>query len=164
MLVRAAKILLVLMIGLFSLLVGVDNIIDYGTNFAFVQHVMSMDTVFPSTTLTWRAITSPVLYHIGYALIIAAELLAGVLCVFGARVLWRARHASARDFNASKDIAVAGLVAGFALWFFGFMTVGGEWFQMWQSQTWNGQQAAFRFITCIGIVLIFLNQKDDELA
>jgi predicted small integral membrane protein len=32
MLVRAAKILLVLLVGLFSLLVGIDNILDYGTN------------------------------------------------------------------------------------------------------------------------------------
>lgn len=164
MLVRAAKVLLVLMIGLFSLLVGVDNIVDYGTNLAFVQHVMSMDTVFPSSTLTWRAITSPVLQHLGYALIIAAEILAGVLCIAGARRLWLARHGSAREFNGAKDVAVAGLVTGFSLWFFGFMTVGGEWFQMWQSQTWNGQQAAFRFIACIGLVLIFLNQKDDELG
>ena len=164
MLVRSAKVLLVLLIGLFSLLVGIDNIIDYGTNYAFVQHVMSMDTVFPSSTLTWRAITSPALYHIGYALIIAAELLAGGLCMLGARRLWIARAATAKEFNAAKDAAVAGLVTGFALWFFGFMTVGGEWFQMWQSQTWNGQQAAFRFIACIGLVLIFLNQKDDELA
>ncbi|MFN3623699.1 MAG: DUF2165 family protein [Hyphomicrobium sp.] len=164
MLVRAAKVLLVLMIGLFSLLVGVDNIVDYGTNYAFVQHVMSMDTVFPSTTLTWRAITSPVLYHLGYALIIAAELLAGVLSIAGARRLWLARFSPAREFNAAKDVAIAGLVTGFALWFFGFLTIGGEWFQMWQSQTWNGQQAAFRFIVSIGLVLIFLNQKDDELG
>ncbi len=164
MLVRAAKVLLVLMIGVFSLLVGVDNIIDYGTNYAFVQHVMSMDTVFPSSTLTWRAITSPVLYHFFYALIIAAELLAGVLAIVGAWRLWVRRYAAAGEFNAAKDVAIVGLVIGFALWFFGFMVVGGEWFQMWQSQTWNGQQAAFRFIACIGLVLIFLNQKDDELA
>ena len=71
---------------------------------------------------------------------------------------------SPREFNAAKDVAIAGLVFGFALWFFGFMVVGGEWFQMWQSQTWNGQEAAFRFIGCIGLVLIFLTQKDDELA
>jgi predicted small integral membrane protein len=164
MVVRAAKVLLVLMIGLFSLLVGVDNIIDYGTNYAFVQHVMSMDTVFPSSTLTWRAITSPVLYHLFYALIIAAEIVTGLLCIVGARRLWAALDAPAATFNAAKDFAVAGLVSGFALWFFGFMVVGGEWFQMWQSQTWNGQQAAFRFIASIGLVLIFLNQKDEELG
>jgi predicted small integral membrane protein len=145
MLVRAAKILLVLLVGLFSLLAGADNIVDYGTNYAFVQHVMSMDTVFPNSTLTWRAITSPALHHASYAAIIAAELLTGVLCVLGAWRLWQARAVS-------------------ALWFFGFMVVGGEWFQMWQSQTWNGQEAAFRFIGCIGLVLLFLAQKDDELA
>ena len=59
--------------------------------------------------------------------------------------------------------AVAGLVLGMALWFFGFLTAGGEWFQMWQSKTWNGQEAAFRFIVTIGLVLIFLVQHDEEL-
>jgi predicted small integral membrane protein len=57
-----------------------------------------------------------------------------------------------------------GLVLGFTLWFFGFMTVGAEWFLMWQSQNWNGQQAAFRIIACIGIVLVFLGQRDAEPA
>lgn len=164
MLTRYSKVVLVTLIGLFSLLVGADNIIDYGTNYAFVQHVMSMDTVFPNSTLTWRAITSPTLHHVAYALIIAAELLSGLLCVLGAWRLWQVRLAPAPQFNAAKDIAVAGLVTGFALWFFGFMVIGGEWFQMWQSQTWNGQEAAFRFIGCIGLVLVFLAQKDDELG
>jgi len=164
MVIRTAKVLLVLMIGLFSLLVGLDNIVDYGTNYAFVQHVMSMDTVFPTSTLTWRAITSPAVHHIAYALIITAELLAGLLCILGARRLWLARAGAANRFNAAKDIAVAGLTLGFAIWFFGFLIIGGEWFQMWQSQTWNGQQAAFRFVGCIGLVLLFLAQKDDELA
>jgi predicted small integral membrane protein len=39
----------------------------------------------------------------------------------------------------------AGAAVAFALWFVGFMVVGGEWFLMWQSSTWNGQEAAFRF-------------------
>ena len=66
---------------------------------------------------------------------------------------WRTRV----HFNAAKDVAIAGLVLRIRPWFFGFMIVGGEWFQMWQSQTWNGQEAAFRFIGCIGLVLIFLH-------
>jgi hypothetical protein len=43
---------------------------------------------------------------------------------------------------------------GFLVWFFGFMVIGGEWFQMWQSPLWNGQQAAFRFYLTILAVLI----------
>jgi len=34
-------------------------------------------------------------------------------------------------------------------------------FLMWQSKTWNGQEAAFRMFTIVGIVLIFLVQKDE---
>jgi predicted small integral membrane protein len=164
MIARLSKALLVLMVGLFSLLVGVDNIMDYGTNYAFVQHVMEMDTVFPDSTLKWRAITSETLNEAGYAVIIAVEILTGLLCVAGALRLWQVRRESAALFNASKGVAMAGLVLGLTLWFFGFITVGGEWFQMWQSKTWNGQEAAFRFVTCIGLVLIFLNQRDEELA
>lgn len=163
MIPRASKALLVALVGVFSLLVGVDNIIDYGTNYAFVEHVMEMDTVFPDTTLTWRAITNDVLNHAAYALIISVEILTGLLCVSGALRLWNMRAQSAARFNAAKGLATAGLVCGFALWFFGFLTVGGEWFQMWQSKTWNGEDAAFRFVACIGIVLVFLNQADEEL-
>ena len=32
---------------LFTFIVTLDNIIDYGANFTFVRHVLSMDTTFP---------------------------------------------------------------------------------------------------------------------
>ena len=44
------------------------------------------------------------------------------------------------------------------------MVVGGEWFAMWQSQLWNGQQAAFRFYVTLLAVLVFVNQDDPELS
>jgi predicted small integral membrane protein len=34
---------------------------------------------------------------------------------------------------------------------------------MWQSQTWNGQEAAFRFYVTILAALIFVNQQDPDL-
>jgi predicted small integral membrane protein len=162
MIVRAAKALLTLIIGIFALLAGVDNVIDYGTNFVFVQHVLSMDTTFPGNELMWRAITSEWVHHAAYALIIAAELATGVLATGGAVRLFRVRHAPAAEFNAAKGLAIGGLAAGFVLFFFGFLVVGGEWFQMWQSQTWNGQEAAFRFAACIGLVLIFVSLEDRD--
>ncbi len=164
MIVRAAKVLLPLLAGVFFLLVGIDNIIDYDTNFEFVRHVLSMDTTFPGNKLMWRAITSEWVHHLAYAAIIAAELATGVLCVSGSWRLFQARGAAAQQFNASKDVAIAGLAAGFALYFFGFLVVGGEWFQMWQSQTWNGQEAAFRFAACLGLMLIFVSLKDDDIG
>src|SRR5918994_6470166 len=44
---RYAKILMVLALAAFAFLVTFNNITDYGSNFAFVQHVLSMDTTFP---------------------------------------------------------------------------------------------------------------------
>ena len=43
------------------------------------------------------------------------------------------------------------------------MVVAGEWFAMWQSATWNGEEAAFRFYVAVLGVLIFVNQRDVDL-
>jgi predicted small integral membrane protein len=56
---RLAKIVMCLVLGLFCLLVAFDNVLDPKTNYAFVQHVLSMDTTFPENSLRYRAITSP---------------------------------------------------------------------------------------------------------
>ena len=38
--IRAVKALLVGCIGAFGVLVAYDNVVDYGSNWAFVQHVL----------------------------------------------------------------------------------------------------------------------------
>ena len=159
---RFAKIVMCLALGLFCLLVAFDNVTDYATNYVFVQHVLSMDTTLPDNSLKYRAITSPVLWQLAYAAIIAAESLAGLLFVVGAAALWRVRLAPAATFNHAKGYAIAGAALAFLIWFFGFMVVGGEWFAMWESPTWNGQEAAFRFYMAALAVLIFLNQSDSD--
>ena len=71
--VRLSKILAVAAIAFFASLVVFGNISDYATNFAFVSHVMAMDTIYPTARITYRAIHTPALQHAFYALIIAAE-------------------------------------------------------------------------------------------
>jgi predicted small integral membrane protein len=161
---RYAKIVMVFGLALFGLIVGGDNIIDYGTNFAFVQHVLSMDTTFPGNALLWRSITSPVLHHVGYCCIIAAELATGLLFLVCAWKLAVNLKASAEVFHRAKSCGVLAATIGFATWFIGFMVMGGEWFASWQSKIWNGQQSAFYFYATILMVLIFLMQRDDELT
>lgn len=161
MMIRLSKIALVTAAALFCLLVGYNNIVDHGSNFMFVQHVLSMDTTFPDNAVrAGRAITDPQIHRIAYWLIIAAELAVGVVCLLGALRLLAAVNAPAERFNAAKPLAVAGLAGGMLFWFFGFLVVGAEWFQMWQSQIWNGQEAAFRFIGSIGLILVFLSFDD----
>src|SRR5262249_26463228 len=87
MLIRLSKIVMVATIAALFSVVAFGNITDYGTNYAFVQHVMSMDTLFPTTTITYRAITDPAVQSAAYALIIATECVVAALCWIGALIL-----------------------------------------------------------------------------
>lgn len=160
---RLSKTALVAAIAFFASLVAFGNITDYGTNFAFVMHVFAMDTIFPDATIKYRAITSPFVQNLGYILIIAAETLTAALCWVGAIAMLRQRKADAAAFNRSKALAIAGLTLGFLVWQVGFMSVGGEWFGMWMSKTWNGVPDAFRFFITIMVVLIYVVLPDGEL-
>lgn len=162
--IRLSKTFLVASVAFFALLAGVNNIFDYGSNLEFVRHVLMMDTTFPGNALMWRAIDIPWVHHVGYWMIIAAEFLTAGFCAVGAAAMFSARHADQAVFQASKSLATVGLVTGIALWFVGFIGVGGEWFLMWQSESWNGQQAAFRFVVILLGVLIFLHQPEASEA
>jgi predicted small integral membrane protein len=65
-----------------------------------------------------------------------------------------------REFREAKDVAITGLTVGLALWLVAFLILGGEWFLMWQSRAWNGQESAFRMFATVGIVLLFLVQPE----
>ena len=151
-------------LALSAFVVTFDNLTDYDSNFEFVRHVLSMDTTFPGNALQYRRVTSPALWNSAYWLIIFGEGLTSLTLAAAAVALMRALRSDADRFNRSKRFVLIGAMLGFLVWFFGFMVVGGEWFQMWQSHSWNGQEAAFRFYLTILGVLIFVNQKDEDLA
>jgi predicted small integral membrane protein len=163
MITRYAKIIMSLVLAAFCMLVTFDNIADYGTNYLFVQHVMSMDTTFPGNAVMYRSITNPVLWRAAYAAIIATEGITGILYLAGAIRLFQTRNAPPAEFNRAKTYVIAASALAFLVWFFGFMVVAGEWFAMWQSAMWNGQEAAFRFYVAVMGVLIFVNQLDVDL-
>ena len=162
MMQRLSKSLMVMAIAFFATLVAFGNITDYDTNFAFVQHVFSMDTVFADASIKYRAIESAWLQHIGYIFIICVETLTAILCWIGGFKLLANRNASAKEFNKSKSVAIGGLTLGFLTWQVGFMSVGGEWFGMWMSEDWNGVPSAFRFFMTMIAVLIYLVLPDTD--
>jgi predicted small integral membrane protein len=161
--IRLVKTAMVASTALFALLVAYNNLADYNSNYQFVRHTLSMDTTFPDNALKGRAITSPALWTIGYGSIILVEALTGLVLAYGALRLALAVRAPAAVFAAAKPYVVIGVGLGFLLWFTGFMVVGGEWFLMWQSKTWNGQEPAFRFYMTLMAVGIFVCLKDGEL-
>ena len=160
--VRVAKIVLIAALAAFAFVVTYDNIADYNSNYEFVRHVLSMDTTFPNNALMHRAITDPRLWTAAYIIIIATEALTSLLLIVGALALLALINAPAVAFNRAKVWAVAGLTVGIVLWFFGFLVVAGEYFAMWQSKTWNGQEAAFRITAVLLGVLIFVCLPDRD--
>ena len=48
------------------------------------------------------------------------------------------------EFAAALNVAVIALTTSLLMWLVAFLDVGGEWFLMWQSQRWNGQEEAFQ--------------------
>jgi predicted small integral membrane protein len=156
MILRACKTAFVFGVALYFTLVVFNNLSDYDANYQFVRHVLMMDSTFPESRSMWRALNSPAWHTAFYWTIIVWELAAMVLCWWGGLRLTKALRTTPGEFRRAKDIAVAGLAVGLLLWLVPFLIVGGEWFLMWQSRTWNGQEAAFRMITAIGMVLLFL--------
>jgi predicted small integral membrane protein len=162
MILRSAKTLLVLTVALYYTVLVFNNTTDYDSNFQFIRHVLMMDSTFPNNSGMWRAINSPSIHTLFYITIIAWESLTMILCWWGGIQLVRNLKAPAATFHQTKNIAIAGLTLSLLMWFVAFLTIGGEWFLMWQSKTWNGQEAAFRMFTVVGIVLLFLVTKDEE--
>ena len=161
--IRLSKIVMTGGIGFWAFLVVLGNVTDYDSNWAFVQHVLAMDTIFPGSQLTWRAITDPTLQTAAYWAIIATEAMTCLAFLAATWVMATKLRASKAEFQSARVPLAIGVALGFALWFIGFMAVGGEWFAMWQSKTWNGQDAAFRFyVTILAVaVYVFLDTDGD---
>ena len=162
MITRTAKLLLVCGIALLYTLVVFNNLTDFDSNYQFVRHVLSMDSTFPGNQGRWRAISWPAVHLIFYITIIAWEIITAGLLWWGALRLLRARRRSSAEFNCAKGPAVIGLTASMLMFLVAFLSVGAEWFLMWQSHTWNGQDAAFRMFALAAMILIFLIQPETE--
>jgi predicted small integral membrane protein len=159
---RAAKIALVFGVAIYYSFVVFNNITDYDSNYQFVRHVLMMDSTFPGNHGMWRAQNQPALHTLFYVSIIAWEFATMALCWWGGIRLVKARRGAAAEFERAKSVAVAGLTLSLLMWLVAFLSVGGEWFLMWQSKSWNGQDAAFRMFMVVGIVLLLVAQRESD--
>ena len=103
----------------------------------------------------WHAITDPTLQEIGYVVIIVWESLAAIVLV-AAVVQWIRERG--RGYVTARRLTTIGLLMIVILFFGGFIVVGGEWFQMWRSTTWNGLDSALRYtlLALFPLVLVHL--------
>ena len=161
------KSALVLSIGLFGLLVAWTNVVAYSINFEFLQQVLTMESLAPWAqvdALTQRAIEDPLLHQAGYALIIAGELLVGILCSVGGMLLLLCAFGSNHQRLAvGKAFGLAGCGIGILVWYLGFAVIGAEYFGMWANK-WNGQATAYAFSGVLLLSMIYLAQPEARVA
>ncbi len=162
MILRLSKTLLVAAVAFFYTLVVFNNLTDYGSNYAFVHHVLLMDTTFPGNHGMWRAIHPFWIHTVFYDSIIGWEAATTLLLWAGAAQLLQAVGKPARSFHDAKTLAIGGLTLSLLMWLVAFLSVGGEWFLMWQSHTWNGQDAAFRMFVVVGVVFLLLIMPEES--
>jgi len=162
MITRVAKLLLLAGVALYYALVVLNNLTDFDSNYQFVRHVLSMDSTFPGNHGMWRALPSPALHMAFYLGIIGWEIVTAVLLWWGVVVMLRALKLPAGQFNAAKRVPIAALTLSMMMWLVAFLSIGAEWFLMWQSHTWNGQDAAFRSFAMVGLVLVIVLQPDAD--
>ena len=163
MAVRVSKAVLVFAIALLYTILVLDNITDYDSNYQFVRHVLMMDSTFPGNHGMWRAVNSPFVHTVFYIGIIAWESVTMLLCWWGGVRLLKSYRADRAQFAAAQNLAVIALTTSLLMWLVAFLDVGGEWFLMWQSQKWNGQEAAFRMFTIVGMVFLIVVQRESTL-
>src|SRR5690349_8187187 len=114
MMIRLCKTALVAAACVFFILVALGNVTDYGSNWAFVQHVLAMDTIFPDSTLKWRVITDARLVAAAYWLIICWEVATGFVLLFAVlRMIFLMRDHD--RFANVKNAAILGLTMGLLL-------------------------------------------------
>ena len=157
---RVSKAVLVFAIALFYTILVFNNITDYGSNYEFVRHVLMMDSTFPGNHGMWRAVNSPLVHTVFYIGIITWESVTMLLCWWGGVRLLKSYRAASAQFAAALNVAVIALTTSLLMWLVAFLDVGGEWFLMWQSQIWNGQEAAFRMFTIVGMVFLVVVQRE----
>lgn len=154
--IRISKATLMLFISCFGLSLTISNLGDYSTNYEYVAHILSMDTIENAARYRYRAITSSMAHHRIYWLIIALEVLFTVFCMLGTYQLMNNINASCKKFHESKRFALIGLMIGLFIYYVLFQVIGVEWFNMDQSPKWNHMEWARHIVEFIVPVMMYV--------
>ena len=171
---RVITSLFILMVAAYYLVVGFDNITNptnpNASNWPFVKGVLSGDGVPADSGFEWRFIDATWFQAASYIAVMACETLTGILLLIAGILGLRASASSGR-WNHAQKLTFLGGFLGLAVFFFGFMVVGGNWFIMYLNSKWNGLTPAFQnsvmtitmLILTVGVMIGgHLSQESDE--
>lgn len=153
--IRISKATLMLFVSIFGLLVMYSNFTDYPTNYQYIGHILSMDTI-QADAYKYRAITSAMAHHRIYWLIITLEVLFTCFCMVGTYHLYKHINSSARKFHEAKKFSLIGLLIAIFVYYIGFQVIGVEWFNMDESDHWNYKDWARHIVDFIMPVMMYV--------
>jgi len=160
--IRTLKAAIVLAGALMCIFYATNNVTNLELMHGILAFVMSNQdhTVYPSAF--GPAITFGPLIWLAVGTVLLGEYAAGLFLLKGSWDLFSTRGKSADEFQAAKNVALIGCCIGILTWFGLFMTVGGAYFQMWQTEMGILSQGdAFRFAAMFGLVFLIVNARDD---
>ena len=148
---RVSKIILIILIGLWGLIGGVQNFTQIDIGYQSVAAVLNPQDV--SGLADWQGIESSLIIWLAWAIIPLSKLTAAGFCFFGSWKMWQAKSLDAAIFNTSKSWALVGCSIAIAMLFGGFIVAGETYFQLWQSELGGlALPIAFRYIGCIALI------------
>ena len=86
------------------------------------------------------------------------------LVLIAATVAWVRAFTGRGPVASARRLSSIGWLMWVVLFVGGFVAIGGEYFQMWQSQDWNGLDAAMRNVIIAGVALILNHLPAPEFA
>ncbi|MEL0249720.1 MAG: DUF2165 domain-containing protein [Actinomycetota bacterium] len=156
---RLVTSVFVLMVASYYLVVAFDNITNptnpNASNWPFVQGVLSGDGVPADSGFEWRYIDATWFQAASYIGIMAMEAITGTLLLIAGVLGLRAARSTSGWAAAQRWTYVGGL-AGLAVFFFGFIVVGGNWFIMYLNSKWNGLEPAFQNSVATLLMLVLV--------
>lgn len=161
MAIRYLKILLALSLGVYCLMDGTQNLINFERGHDWLVYVTSMKDhkVYPSSI--GPAVTSPFWTYALWIWNIVAQFISGLLALKGVLDMWLKRMEDAVEFKAAKTFAILGAGSAVLLWFGFYFAILGGYFSMWQTEWGSGTLSAAAAIAGLsGLLMVFLNMPD----
>ncbi|MDE1164973.1 MAG: DUF2165 family protein [Pseudomonas sp.] len=161
-LIRASKLLITLATGLFGILVGIDYLAGLPKVFSLIRQDLLLSVLaeeYPIaywvTRLTWVPPSA-------YALVTAAHLLFGALCLVGARQMVRHLDSGASAFHDSKRLSVLGLLIGLLVVGLVLGVNASPWLFQIVARPVSSLGISLRMFDVILVGLVFVSLKNDD--
>ena len=160
MVLRWAKILAALSVGVWGLLGTFGNLSDLPGVYAEVSQVTTMIDVPEGVGPPVRS-DNAVIVGIGTAAIVLGKIAALIGGVFGGLGMLRTVNGTAEAFHASKTLAVAGCGLSFVLMYVTFTVIGESLYFMFYTPAYVGAaELAFRLSASVALVALFIAQRE----